>query len=746
MRDILRGVVLTGIFLVPFLPLVVTDSLFFPFITGKNFAFRIIVEIIFASWLVLAIIDKSYRPKFSWILGAFVWFVGIMFLADLFGVSPHKSFWSNYERMEGFVALSHLFLYFIVLGSTLTTEKLWRAFFNTSIGVACLMSLYAFAQLGGVLQINQSDVRVDARMGNAAYLAIYMLFHVYLALLMASKSSSRNQRIMYAVLAAVFVFVLIKTGTRGAVLALAGSAFLSSVYIAYFEREYPFLRKIATGMIAVVVALVIGFVTLKDTEFVKSDPILARLASISLKEAETRFTIWSLAIEGVKQRPILGWGQENFNYVFNQNYKASLYAQEPWFDRVHNLVFDWLIAGGILGFLAYTLVVLSTLFYATVRPLYSTYADTFTVTERGLILGVLSGYIAHNLLVFDNLISYTLFIAVIAMVHARVSESVPAVESFEVEEPIIKNIIVPTVLVIALGVIYMVNIPGIQAAGDLIKGFQSQTPEEQFEAFDTALSRGSFGMQEIREQLTRITQSVAQDPTYVQRMQQQYANLPAGEQSKKIEEVRNNFITRSDEELRKQVAETPNDVRILVFQSSFFRVIGKPTEAIAVLERAVELSPEKQQTQFELGLALLQEKRVAEALNRFKIAFELEEKNVQARMFYVAAAIYANDTALRDSLITPEYRNAYVINDIVLRALYDTKSYPDLIQLLKERIVIQSSDVQMRVSLAAVQNEAGDVPGAIATLKQAIEDFPSFKTQGEQYLTDLAAGINPAQQ
>jgi O-antigen ligase/tetratricopeptide (TPR) repeat protein len=743
MKDILRGVVLTGIFLVPFLPLMVADSLFFPFITGKNFAFRILVEVIFASWVVLAFMDRSYRPKFSWILGAFMWFVGIMFVANLMGESPHKSFWSNYERMEGYVALVHLFLYFVVIGSALTTTKLWRAFFATSIGVACLMSLYAFGQIGGALQINQSDTRVDARMGNAAYLAIYMLFHVYLALLLLARASTRGMRIFYGVLAATFVFVLFQTGTRGTALALGGSALLTTGYIALFAKDNPLVRKIAAAGILGVVGLVGLFVLVKDTEFVRSSPNLSRISSISLKEATTRFTIWSLAIEGVKERPILGWGQENFNYVFNKHYKASLYAQEPWFDRVHNLVFDWLIAGGLLGFLAYASIIGTTLFYATVRPLYTRYTDTFTVTERGLILGVLAGYIAHNLLVFDNLISYTLFVAVVAMVHARIASAVPAIEEVEVEDSIVTNIVAPTMLVIMLGTIYLVNIPGILAAGDLIKGFQSSTPEAQYQAFDAALDRGSFGMQEIREQLTRITQTVVQDPNFSSRIAQQYATLSTDDRAKKVNEVRSTFLNRADEELRKQMQETPDDVRILVFQSSFLRVAGKSEEAITVLERAVELSPEKQQTHFELGLALLQAGKTAEALSRFKVAYELEPKNDQARMFYAAAAIYAGDTALRDSLITAEFEPQFIQSDVILRALYDTKRLDELTVVLEKRIEIAPADVQLRVSLAAVKREAGDTQGAIATLEKAVIDFPDFKTQGDQYLEQLRSGLTP---
>jgi len=43
-----------------------------------------------------------------------------------------------------------------------------------------------------------------------------------------------------------------------------------------------------------------------------------------------------MAWEGVKEKPLLGWGQENFNLVFNKYYEPSLYGQEVWFDRVHN--------------------------------------------------------------------------------------------------------------------------------------------------------------------------------------------------------------------------------------------------------------------------------------------------------------------------------------------------------------------------------------------------------------------------
>src|SRR3989344_4257539 len=96
----LRWIVLIGVFALPFIVFIVADSLFFPFITGKNFAFRIIVEVLTGAWLVLALVNPTFRPRRSWLLGAFAIFVGIVAIADALGVYPFKSFWSNYERMD----------------------------------------------------------------------------------------------------------------------------------------------------------------------------------------------------------------------------------------------------------------------------------------------------------------------------------------------------------------------------------------------------------------------------------------------------------------------------------------------------------------------------------------------------------------------------------------------------------------------------------------------------------------------
>src|SRR3989344_6097513 len=115
-----------------FLPLVVSDKLFFPFITGKNFLFRAVVEILFVLWVYLALKDDRYRPKKSWILVFVSAFFIILALSTIFSVDVNRSLWSNFERMEGLVGHAHFFLYFIILASLFKTYGDWRKFFHVS--------------------------------------------------------------------------------------------------------------------------------------------------------------------------------------------------------------------------------------------------------------------------------------------------------------------------------------------------------------------------------------------------------------------------------------------------------------------------------------------------------------------------------------------------------------------------------------------------------------------------------------
>lgn len=727
MKDILKMVVHAGIFAVPFIVLIIANTLFFPYITGKNFAFRIIVEILVASWALLALYDPQYRPKFSWITAAFTGLIGVMFLADILGQHPAGSFWSNFERMEGFVTLIHVYFYYIVVSSMITTEKMWNRLFNTTLAAAVILSLYAFAQLSGNIQINQGGWRLDGTLGNSSYMAIYMLFHIFIAALMFVRTSSRNLKYFYGALALLFIFLLVQTATRGTTLGLAGGALLTTIYIALFAKGYPRMRNIAVGGLIALTLLIGGFVTFRDSALIQSNDRLARIANISLSDLETRTSIWTMAFEGVKERPILGWGQSNYNYVFNKYYDPALHGQEPWFDRVHNIVLDWLITGGVVGASLYFGTIFIAVYYLAIRPLIRKDDEAFTVAERGVVLGLLAGYVFHNLFVFDNIVSYIFFGMVLAFIQSRVGTPIVKLTEKRFDAAAVEQIAAPVVAVALVFVFYFVNVPGMQAAGDIIDAFRATTSEGRVAAFEKAIARNSFGDQEIREQLMQQAISIARDPALT-------------------EERKQEVLVLTENELLKQIEEKPGDARVHVFLASFYRAIGSIEKSIAQLEIARELSPRKQQIIFEQGFAYIQSGDTGKALGFFKEAYDLAPDYTLARIFYAAGAIYDGNTALADELInTDDLRAAFAANEISVQALYAIEDYVRLIDLLTLRVKANPMDLQTRVNLAVAYHESGDTDTAIKELKQIIVDIPSFKAQGEQFIKELETGKVPGQ-
>src|SRR3989338_7742829 len=248
-----KYLIFTGLFLIPFIPFLVSSAFFFPFITTKAFAWRIIVEIVFAAWLLLAFLDTAYRPKKSLILYSILGFLAIIGLADIFGITPIKSFWSNFERMEGFITLLHLGMFFLVISSVFgrndpasaqgSGEAMWKRWWNVSLAASFVMVLYSVLQIIGLKTINQGGVRVDGTLGNAIYLAVYMLFHIFIAFLFLWREwKNVALRWVYGLLILSQVFVLYYTATRGAILGLLGGL-LTIAVLNIRNKEDRLVRK-----------------------------------------------------------------------------------------------------------------------------------------------------------------------------------------------------------------------------------------------------------------------------------------------------------------------------------------------------------------------------------------------------------------------------------------------------------------------------------------------------------------------
>lgn len=726
MKDVLQGVVFVGLFLIPFLPVYVENDFFFPFITGKNFGFRIIVEIIFASWVLLALYDAQYRPKFSWILASFVSFLGVMAVANALGEYPLQSFWSNFERMDGYVTLLHVFLFVVVAGSVLTTQKLWSYFFHLSAGIAFLVALHGLGQYFSVIAGPESSrIRIDSRLGNSAYMAVYMLFHIFMLFWLFVHSKVSLHKVVYGGISIILAITLLLTGTRGTFLGFIGGGAVMIGYIALFGRVYPEIRKIAIGACVAAVVLGAGFFAVKDSSFIQENSALSRIANISLtKDLSTRGVIWKMAYEGVEERPLLGWGQSNFNYVFNKQYEPSLYAGESWFDRTHNIVLDWLIAGGVLGLLTYFSIFFAALYYLIWQPHFGKKESQFNVLERGVFIGLLVGYLLHNAVVFDNIISYIFYGTILAFIHSRVSTHMKSVESFKIDERLISQFVAPLVFIIMLGTVYFVNAPGIGASRDIIDAMTAPTVKGRLEEFNSALGRNSFADQEIVEQLVQQAMSIVRN--------QQVSK-----------EEKDAMIMRAELELLRLIEEKPGDARLHSFLSSFYRSIGALPQAQEQAAKARELSPDKQAIILEQGIIEIQLGNTDKTAEYFKTAFELDERNTQARVLYASILVSQKKITEARVLLGTEYFKAFAVNDFALSMVDQSQSKELLAEMFEVRVSEKPEDPQNRASLAFIYYEQGQIPKAIEVLEKASGELPSFTKSAQCFIANLKKGEKP---
>jgi O-antigen ligase/thioredoxin-like negative regulator of GroEL len=677
-------------------------------------------------------------------------FVVVVFVADVFGANPQKSFWSNYERMEGFVALIHLFGYFLVAGSVLRTEKLWTRFFHTVIFTNVIMVFYSLLQLGGAIQINQSVTRLDGTFGNSAYLAVYMLFGIaFTAFLLVRHRGSSFVKWVYGIIIFFQGLILYYTQTRGVIIGLAVGIVFSTSLILLFNKKNRRVRNIAFGILAVLVLMVSSLAVFRDSSFVKESEVLNRIASLSLTQAlnNPRFMVWGMAIDGFKERPILGWGQENFNFVFNKYYDPKMYGQEQWFDRAHNIFFDWLIAGGILGLLGYL-----SLFFAAFATIWKNDAldspagetwfarfknglKSYFRGERGqkaleasILSGLLVAYFINNIFVFDNLFSYILFFSLLAYLHHlhSVGREPEKKNRKALEKELPFTVIGVPVAILFVAAVYFVNLRPIYANQALIEGIRphgNTFTEENLKAFQEAVSYGALGKSEAREQVLQSAMQVKDAPV---------------EQG-----LKDKMFALAKEQILLQIQDAPGDARYEMFAGILFSRYGMNVESIAHFEQAHKFSPKKQTIGFDLILGYLNTNRIDEAYNLAKEAYDSAPEFQEAAKFYAITAMYKGDEQLANDLLVKTFGSELYYDETLINVYAQLKRFDKVVTVLQNKLSGGADDPQLRLRLAAAYLEVGKKNESLAEIQGIIDAHPDFKAQGEFYMNQIKAGKKP---
>ncbi|MBI5305966.1 O-antigen ligase family protein [Candidatus Wolfebacteria bacterium] len=406
------------IFIAPLAVAIVTPSTLFPFIVGKYVWFRTAVDLA----LIFFLLGLAFQDKLSVVGGQLLAalksplavtvsiFVFIFILAGFFGVDPANSFWSNFERGEGGLQIIHLWLFFLLMTVLFREEKDWKKLFWFSIIGAVLMIFYGIAAglgmpgyIGGAF--GSEGFRFSGSIGNPAYVATYLIFAMFYAgyLLMArdgKKIISGGSLGIIGLIIFFFIFFWL-AATRGGFMGLVLGVVLGGCYFAYSHKTW---RKRPFAAVAVFAAMVVAMIYFKDTALVKSLPG-SRIFDISFSATtwEHRTYMWKIAWDGFKERPLLGWGPENYINIFDQHFNIKYFKPTEgfgaWFDRAHSVYFDYLAETGILGLISY-LAIFAAFYWQLFRN------NKISPISGALLVAIPIAYLVQGLVLFEVLPLY----------------------------------------------------------------------------------------------------------------------------------------------------------------------------------------------------------------------------------------------------------------------------------------------------------------------------------------------------
>jgi O-antigen ligase len=606
-EPLLSFIILASTYLILLTPIIVGYRFFYGYISPKTFYIIALSEIIFSSWLILAIINKKYRPKINLTTLFLGLFVFILVLSSIFGIDPTRSFWSNLERCTGTILIIHLFC-FILATSSFFKKKDWHEilFISTIIGL-----LVAFLLLYSLLGlIDFYGARNGVTLGNSSFLATYLLFVFFFAIYLFFESNSSHlqfltfekKEIKFLLGLSIIIvgLALFFSGGRAATLSAFGGLILLYLFYLSFQERRKYL--IVLGKIFLIFVLIFILYLVIFLHIPESFPqeMLFKLTS------KARPVVWEATWKLIKERPILGFGPENFEIGFVKYFNPCLFLPECGgevrFDKAHNIIFDTLFSSGFLGLTTYILIFISA-FYSLWRRFFRNKINFWT---SAVFSSLLISYFMQNLTVFDTPTSYLMFFLVLSFLASfnekKESQNLPKIK--------------PTKIVLTIAVLilfgfsfnYFAIRPAETAFFATKLSIQSASPEERMSFYKKAISKSLVGKYQLREYYAgNVDKWISKNTT----------------SSQEIEFILN--------ELEKTLKESPYDFYSRIVLARLYNHQGvndkdKLARAEEILNEAIKLSPANLYSYWYLAETKILQGEYQEALSLAQKAIEIEPR------------------------------------------------------------------------------------------------------------------------
>lgn len=405
------------------LPFVMSRHLFYGAINAKYFytiAGITLCVLLFSYLIYTKKRTLSFQGRYLlWGLGTLL---GVHYIASFVGIYPAGALWSDIIRNSGVFFVTYV-AFFAVFLSEICTVRGWMLIRRTLASVGALL---AFLTIFGTLGIGATgrlftiNFEVSGlTVGNTTFLGAFLILTFLLALIEYTRVENgiRIRRVFGSValihlISPVLLFADVWGGGWSGIASILGEARASSatlILIILYLISHFVLTKIVPAdiqkrSIQILNGLwLMGIIGAVALLFISGSPIQERYIEES---TAARVIVWESGLTAWAERPLLGWGPENYHIAHQRHFDNRLYDQanigEVWFDRAHNVVVDTLVSVGIVGVLFVVLVVV--LF---MRAVYRGKQVGIIGTSEATLLYIVP--IAHILQLqtsFDTIVTY----------------------------------------------------------------------------------------------------------------------------------------------------------------------------------------------------------------------------------------------------------------------------------------------------------------------------------------------------
>jgi O-antigen ligase len=404
--------------------------LYFPgrsasYVTSKEYFFIGIVDILAVLWVWLLLSDRRYRlsaKNFIWLIPLGLFLISLT-ISAIVGIDPVTSFFSTVESGTGLVLLYHVFLFACMVTSFVRVhgKKMLVAISQANLFASAVLAVATFyTGPNGLIDIHSEMLDKSsggAMMGNALLVGAYFIFSVFLTLWLIVKESVLWKKILYWIGIVLMMFSPIYFDVKKIAIGEARIAAVSLIIGLFVSLFLWLILQKGRRVLRVVgaVGLTLGIIIFALAIKMIATPTTT-LHQFFIAQSGNRPIDWQEAIQGIKAKPVLGWGPENFHAVFQQYLNPIVFSpghgNEVWALHPHNNTLEVLINGGMIGFIFYLAVLVS-----IVLGLIRLYRNkTFDAATVSLFTGMLIAFFLQQQMIYDSIVSYVMFFTVIAII------------------------------------------------------------------------------------------------------------------------------------------------------------------------------------------------------------------------------------------------------------------------------------------------------------------------------------------